>query len=122
MEERQAALEYAQSIVTSGANITELMDGENDNDEMFWMMLGSDEFAKAGYWQWRRDSTDVDPRIWRVNAEKPKKAVSPQTRFKIIVLHIFAEGRPCAFICERNQHPGVCVHHRLCMGILRPSR
>ncbi|KII92264.1 hypothetical protein PLICRDRAFT_50680 [Plicaturopsis crispa FD-325 SS-3] len=67
--ERIAALRYARTLAGSDATINELSEGESDDDEMFWMMLGDEDYAKADYWQWRRDATPVDPRVWRVNAE-----------------------------------------------------
>jgi hypothetical protein len=75
-DERRAALAYAQNLAKTGTSIIELTDGENDDDEMFWMILGNDEYAKADYWQWRRDTAEVDPCIWKVNVEDPDKPVS----------------------------------------------
>jgi hypothetical protein len=66
--ERQAAAEYAARISAGGANAIQLYEDKNDQDELFWMALGDDDFAKADYWQWRRQASDVDPRIWRVDA------------------------------------------------------
>ena len=82
MQERRAASAYAQSLATTGTNIVELTEGENDNDEMFWMILGNNEYAKADYWRWRRDADEVDPRIWKVNAENLEEAVS----FQILIV------------------------------------
>jgi len=66
--ERQAAIKYASRICDRRANIIEMFEAENDQVEAFWMALGDEEFAKADYWQWRRNAPDVDPRIWRINA------------------------------------------------------
>lgn len=71
--EREAAREYAQTL---GTNIVELTQGEDDDDEMFWMVLGDEEFAKADYWRWRSAASAVDPLIWEVNASRDKDAVS----------------------------------------------
>ncbi|KAH8108084.1 hypothetical protein BXZ70DRAFT_35497 [Cristinia sonorae] len=46
--------------------VIELTEGENDDDEMFWMMLGEQEYARADYWQWRGSLTGVSPRLWRL--------------------------------------------------------
>jgi hypothetical protein len=67
--ERQAAVQYASRISKGETNAIQLYEGENDQDELFWMALGNDEFAKANYWQWRRQASDIDPRIWRVSAK-----------------------------------------------------
>lgn len=45
----------------------ELSEGENDDDEMFWMILGSEDYAKADYWKWRPISPISDTRAWRVD-------------------------------------------------------
>lgn len=76
--ERQAAVKYASQISYGEANAIQLYESENDQDELFWMALGDDDFAKADYWQWRRQASDVDPRIWRVNvmADPPIVAVT----------------------------------------------
>ncbi|RDB25209.1 Gelsolin [Hypsizygus marmoreus] len=75
-EERRAALEYARSLTTNVPPI-ELSEDDGDDDEMFWMILGDEEFANADYWQWRRTSTIIDPRIWRINASLGKDCITP---------------------------------------------
>lgn len=72
--ERKAALLYGQAL-GNGASVVELTEGENDDDEMFWMILGSDEYAKAHYWRWRATAGQPESRIWRVDA-KGKPPVS----------------------------------------------
>lgn len=66
--ERQAALEYALSLVT-GSRPVELVEQVSDDNEMFWMMLGDADYARADYWKWRPDlAATALPRIWRVDA------------------------------------------------------
>jgi hypothetical protein len=65
--EREAATAYARSLAPSG-NIVELVEGVNDDDEMFWMILGNDDYAKADYWRWRPSTAGTEPKIWRVDA------------------------------------------------------
>ncbi|KAF6760294.1 hypothetical protein DFP72DRAFT_1063353 [Ephemerocybe angulata] len=55
-KEREAALQYAGTICGE-AEIVELTQGENDDNEMFWMILGQEAFADADYWRWRRKAT-----------------------------------------------------------------
>ncbi|KAI0320894.1 hypothetical protein OF83DRAFT_1168897 [Amylostereum chailletii] len=70
-EEREAALAYARLLTTDDASVVELVEGESDDDEMFWMMLGDREYAKADYWKWRPNSRDLyDPRVWCVDNSK----------------------------------------------------
>ncbi|KAL4260612.1 Gelsolin-like domain-containing protein [Pleurotus pulmonarius] len=66
-KERQAALDYAHRLSSDPDNIHGLVEGENDDDEMFWLILGSDEYARADYWRWRRESEFTNPRVWSVN-------------------------------------------------------
>ncbi|TFK44823.1 hypothetical protein BDQ12DRAFT_673637 [Crucibulum laeve] len=75
--ERQAAVWYGQSLNKVDASPVELFEGEDDNDEMFWMILGEDEFAKADYWQWRRTSAITDPKVWKVDATLNTQAMVP---------------------------------------------
>jgi len=75
LQERQAALEYARKLAANEASVIELTEGENDSDEMFWMILGNDEYAKADYWQWRRCAAEVDPRVWRIAVDQGDAAV-----------------------------------------------
>lgn len=66
--ERTAAMAYAETLTSSPDGITVLIENENDDDEMFWMVLGEDaEYAKADYWRWR-SSIEYTPRIWSVDA------------------------------------------------------
>ena len=55
--------------------MVELKEGETDKDEMFWTMLGDNDYAKADYWQWRRTAMNVNPRAWHIDATKGKNAV-----------------------------------------------
>jgi hypothetical protein len=75
-QERDAALKYAQGLSVKGSSVVELAEGESDDDEMFWMMLGNDEYAKADYWKWRRSAPEMAPRLWHVDAGKGTDAVS----------------------------------------------
>jgi hypothetical protein len=68
-------LEYARSLEVGGNPAVELHEGGQENDEMFWMILGDEEFANADHWKWRRTSSLIDPRIWRVSASIDKDAV-----------------------------------------------
>lgn len=77
--ERSAAMKYAQGLASQGSNIVELIQGETDEDEMFWMMVGDDDFANADYWRWRQNHQSPDPRIWRCDASKGKNGVSDIT-------------------------------------------
>lgn len=45
----------------------ELVEEESDDNEMFWMMLGDADYARADYWKWRPDLAKALPRIWRVD-------------------------------------------------------
>ena len=67
-KERQAALEYAQSLTTKGSNLVELIEQESYDNELFWMMLGDAGYANADYWKWRPKLPTTLPRIWRVDA------------------------------------------------------
>ena len=65
--ERKAALQYAESMSKESVSPIELQEGENDNDEMFWLILGDDGFAKADYWRWRKNLANMEPSIWKVD-------------------------------------------------------
>lgn len=67
-KERQAALEYAQSLTTKESSLVELIEQESDDNEFFWMMLGDAGYASADYWKWRPQLATTLPRIWRVDA------------------------------------------------------
>lgn len=65
--ERQAALGYAQFLAVESSPV-ELVEQDSDDNEMFWMMLGNDGYARADYWRWRPDLATDLPRIWRVDS------------------------------------------------------
>ncbi|KAG6845915.1 hypothetical protein H0H87_000721 [Tephrocybe sp. NHM501043] len=64
--ERKAALEYGHCLASAIPPI-ELTENGSKEDEMFWMILGDNEYANADYWKWRT-SSNIDPRAWRVKA------------------------------------------------------
>lgn len=72
--ENKAALEYGHSLATASPPI-ELTEDSSKDDEMFWMILGEGEYADADFWKWRRNSSHIDPRIWRVRADLDKDCV-----------------------------------------------
>lgn len=69
--EREASIEYAHMLSPDPVTPIELFEGGNDADEIFWMVLGEEEFAKADYWRWRHSWSDYDPRIWKVDTSNP---------------------------------------------------
>lgn len=66
-QERDAALKYVETFSKDLVLPIVLLEGEDDNDEMFWMILGDNDFAKADYWQWRNASPIIDPSLWRID-------------------------------------------------------
>jgi hypothetical protein len=74
--ERSASRAYAHALAADGAAIVELVEGVNDDDEMFWMMLGEREYASADYWRWRANSGSAEPAaVWRARAGNAKAPV-----------------------------------------------
>ena len=76
--ERRAAIQYAHFLKgkdDSGV-IVELSEGENDDDDMFWMILGDDDSGRAEHWRWRRSASAGDPKVWRVDAARGPDSVS----------------------------------------------
>jgi len=69
--ERQATVEYARSIA-GNSELVEMNQGENDDNDMFWMLLGNEPFADADYWRWRTSvlPSDSKPTVWRVDVTK----------------------------------------------------
>ena len=74
-EERKSALQYAQGLASSPENVIELVEGESDGDEMFWLILGEGDYAKADYWRYKPNMA-FSPRAWRVKADDTNKPVS----------------------------------------------
>jgi len=76
--ERAAALGYSKTL-TSGTqkSIQEVNEGEED--EMFWMFLGEDDYANADYWKWKALSPVEgylqDLRFWRIAGLEEKAEV-----------------------------------------------
>jgi len=76
VQERAAALKYTETFSADAVSPVELNEDVDDNDEMFWMILGDDTFAKADYWQWRRTFNYLDPSIWRIELSSTMNPVS----------------------------------------------
>lgn len=93
--ERQAATKYAQKLCEKSlsGSVTELVENENDDDEMFWMILGDEGFGRADHWRWRRDASGIEPRIWRVNARLGERAVCILWRLVVVVPHLTFSSR-----------------------------
>lgn len=74
-EERKAAFEYAVSLCGDAGSVIVLDEGENDDDEMFWAILGDGdrEYAKASHWAWRASLDADDPQIWKVSAAQSQR-------------------------------------------------
>ena len=64
--EQRAALTYAHALAPSADHVVELTEEESQSDEMFWMILGEGDYAKADYWKWRPTAPVIDPRVWIV--------------------------------------------------------
>ncbi|KAH9895002.1 hypothetical protein C8Q73DRAFT_482882 [Cubamyces lactineus] len=59
-----------------------MSEDESQADEMFWMILGEGDYAKADYWRWRVGApTSLDPRAWIVDAKQGAEAVKPIAAF-----------------------------------------
>ncbi|KAI0743870.1 hypothetical protein C8Q80DRAFT_1107264 [Daedaleopsis nitida] len=65
--ERVTALAYAGTLAPTPEHVVELTEEESQEDEMFWMIMGEGDYAKADYWRWRSEAPFVDPRAWAVD-------------------------------------------------------
>jgi hypothetical protein len=85
-------MKYAQRLSPDAATPIELFEGENDEDEVFWMILGDDDFAKADYWRWRHNCVEPDPMIWR----SERRNAMPVRSLSLLVTSrfTFRSGRP----------------------------
>lgn len=79
-EERQAALEYARSLASDPEAVIELTEGHGDEDEMFWLILGEGEYAKADYWKWKPSIPSLGVKSWLVDTNGVQKNVSHYCR------------------------------------------
>lgn len=69
-EERKAAFDYAACLCGDADSVVVLDEGENDEDEMFWVVLGDGdrEYANASHWLWRSGAHTGDPQMWKISA------------------------------------------------------
>lgn len=80
--EREAARNYALKLSHSPETVIELSEGENDDDEMFWLMLGEHEYARAEHWRWRKLLPDPDCRIFKLeDRTQPAVSLGPRPRY-----------------------------------------
>ncbi|CCM06207.1 uncharacterized protein FIBRA_08451 [Fibroporia radiculosa] len=75
--ERAVAREYVATITVPSSTVIELKEGENDGDEMFWMILGDGDYARADYWKWRPSLSpeSMITRIWCVTTQKTEDTI-----------------------------------------------
>ncbi|KAH9940487.1 uncharacterized protein BXZ73DRAFT_42698 [Epithele typhae] len=85
--EQAAALAYAQSLAPSPDSIVELTEAESELEDMFWMVLGEGDYARADYWRWRAETEIVDPRVWVVDASR-KDTLLPVPVFPAFDQHV----------------------------------
>jgi len=69
-DEKKAAFDYAASLCGDADSVIVLDEGENDEDEMFWAVLGDGDrdYAKASCWAWRASANAYDPQLWKITA------------------------------------------------------
>jgi hypothetical protein len=120
--ERQAALQYARRLEVSDTPPIELHES-GKKDEMFWMILGDEEYANADYWKWRNTSSLIDPRIWRVNALTDKDVVccilsSPYSGW----LTLLSKAPSGGYLLRGKLFSYIRLYCRLCVGAIRDSR
>ena len=74
-EERKAAFDYTVGLCGDTGSVIVLDEGESDDDEMFWAVLGDGnrEYAKASHWKWRASVDVVDPQIWKISASQDQQ-------------------------------------------------
>ena len=109
LEEKRAALEYAQSMAAS-SNVIELTEEEDDADEMFWMMLGEREYAQAEHWKWKPSTPGAIARIWALQRSSSQDVRLPTSNTnqclaltlaaQIVLVQSIAPGRATVFIVD----------------------
>ena len=74
-DEKKAAFDYATSLCSDADSVTVLEEGENDEDEIFWAVLGDSDrdYAKASYWVWRASVNLGDPQLWKITASSSQQ-------------------------------------------------
>ena len=70
--EKKAAFDYAASLCGDPASVIVLDEGVNDEDEMFWAVLGDGDrdYATASHWASRASVDADDPQIWKISASQ----------------------------------------------------
>lgn len=74
-DEKRAALDYAASLCGDPDSVSVLDEGDNDDDEMFWAVLGDGDrdYAKASHWAWRAGASPGDPQLWKISASSSQQ-------------------------------------------------
>lgn len=74
-DEKRAALDYATSLCGDPDSINVLDEGDNDDDEMFWAVLGDGDrdYAKASHWTWRAGANPGNPQFWKISASSSQQ-------------------------------------------------
>ena len=69
-EEKKVAFNYAADLCGDPDSVIVLDEGEDDEDEMFWAVLGDGDrgYAKAFHWAWRANMSKNDPQLWKISA------------------------------------------------------
>ena len=77
-DEKKAAFDYAASLCGDAENVNVLNEGENDEDEIFWAVLGDGDkdYANASHWGWRASVNVGDPQLWKISASPSQKVDS----------------------------------------------
>lgn len=77
-DEKKAAFDYAATLCGDADSVNILNEGEDDEDEMFWAVLGDGDkdYAKAFHWGWRANVNVGDPQLWKISASQSQKVDS----------------------------------------------
>ena len=76
--EKKAAFDYAASLCGDADDVSVLNEDENDEDEIFWAVLGDGDkdYAKASYWGWRANVNAGEPQLWKISASPGQRVGS----------------------------------------------
>lgn len=88
-EEKKKAFDYAVGLCDDADSVIVLNEGENDEDEMFWAVLGDGDrgYAKAFYWAWRADVNTNDPQLWKISASPGHEVCATRCVIEARLMH-----------------------------------
>lgn len=124
-DEKSAALDYAISLCGDPDSVNVLEEDDNDDDEMFWAVLGDGDrdYAKASHWAWRAGASPGDPQLWKISTSSSQQVDSICRVAGERLMYFSSHTSPPWLTCRSGMASSFWTSYRRCLfsSVPRPG-